>query len=301
MAESGKTIRTARGDILGATAHFENAAGLAWQLKGDAYDTFGAGLAAINIREPIGVAGLIVPWNFPALILAQKLPYALAAGCTVVIKPAETTSGTACEIVALCEEVGIPGGVVNLVTGYGAVAGQALTEHHGVDYVRFTGSTATGRRVVEASTGNLKRLALELGGKAASVVFADADLNDALDGVLFAVTFNQGECCVSGARLLIEDSIADDFLGELVRRAGLLKVGDPFDEATDIGALIHRQHLNQVLDYVRQGIEDGATLLTRRRRITTKDEVRGSSSNPPSSTTSPPTPGSSRKRSSVRC
>lgn len=268
VAETGKTIRTARADIIGAAGHFENAAGLAWQLKGEALDVFGPDFTAVNVREPVGVAGLIVPWNFPALILAQKLPYALAAGCTVVIKPAETTSGTACEIVALCEEVGVPAGVVNLVTGYGAVAGQALTEHHGVDYISFTGSTASGRRVVEASAGNLKRLSLELGGKAASIVFADADLDEALDGVLFAITFNQGECCVSGTRLLVEETIADEFLTELVRRARLLRVGDPYDESTDIGALIHGQHLSRVLDYVQRGVDEGATLLTGGQRVT---------------------------------
>lgn len=269
VAETGKTIRTARADILGAAGHFEHAAGLAWQLKGESFENLGPDLSAVNVREPVGVVGLIIPWNFPALILAQKLPYALAAGCTVVIKPAETTSGTACEIVALCSDVGVPAGVVNLVSGHGPVAGQALTEHHGVDYVSFTGSTASGRRVVAASAGNLKRLALELGGKAATIVFADADLEDAVDGALFAITFNQGECCVSGTRLLVEDSIADAFVSELVRRAQALKVGDPYDESTDIGALIHAQHLDQVLDYVQSGLDDGATLLTGGNRLTT--------------------------------
>lgn len=269
VAETGKTIRTARADMAGVVGHFELAAGLAWQIAGESYDNLGPDLTAINVREPVGVAGLIVPWNFPALILAQKLPYALAAGCTVVVKPAETTSGTACEIVALCDEAGIPAGVINLVTGYGAVAGQALTEHHDVDYVSFTGSTASGRRVLEASAGNLKRLALELGGKAATIVFADADLDDAVDGVLFGITWNQGECCVSGTRLLIDSSIADDFLAELVNRARSLKVGDPFDEATDVGALIHAQHLQQVLGFVEQGVAEGASLLTGGRRVTT--------------------------------
>jgi betaine-aldehyde dehydrogenase len=269
VAETGKTIRTARADLLGAAGHFDNAAGLAWQLKGESHDNLGPHLSAVNVREPVGVAGLIIPWNFPALILAQKLPYALAAGCTAVIKPAETTSGTACEIVAICDEAGIPAGVVNLITGYGTVAGQALTEHHDVDYVSFTGSTASGRRVVEASAGNLKRLALELGGKASTIVFADADLDDAVDAALFAITFNQGECCVSGTRLLIQESVAGDFLAELVRRAAQLKVGDPFDESTDIGALIHGNHLAQVLKYVEHGVEDGATILTGGSQLTT--------------------------------
>lgn len=267
VAETGKTIKTARSDLEGTANHFEFAAGLATTVHGESWDNLGSDLAAVNVREPVGVAALIVPWNFPALILAQKLPYALAAGCTVVIKPAETTSGTACELVRLCHEAGVPAGVVNLVTGYGPVAGQALTEHMDVDFVSFTGSTASGRRVVEASAGNLKRLSLELGGKAATIVFNDAELDDAVDAALFAITFNQGECCVSGTRLLVQSEIADDFVHELVSRARRLRVGDPYDEDTDIGALIHEQHLDRVLGFIKAGVEDGATLRTGGARI----------------------------------
>jgi acyl-CoA reductase-like NAD-dependent aldehyde dehydrogenase len=259
--ETGKPIRIARADITGAIGHFEAAAGLAAGLHGDSYE-FGPDFSAVTLREPAGVAGLIVPWNFPALILSQKLPYALAAGCTTVIKPAETTSGSACEIVRLCQEAGIPAGVVNLVTGLGGVVGQAITESNEVDLVSFTGSTASGRKVLAASAGNIKRLSLELGGKAATIVFADADLDDAVDGALFAITFNQGECCVSGTRLLVEDSVADAFVDALVQRAATLSVGDPLDDGTDIGALIHEDHLNSVLGHIATGEQDGATLRT---------------------------------------
>lgn len=268
VQETGKTIRVARGDLAGVVGHFKNAAGLAWQTTGESLENLGPTFTAVNVREPVGVAGLVIPWNFPALILAQKLPYALAAGCTAVVKPAEATSGTACEIARICQKVGLSAGVLNVVTGYGPIAGQALTEHHGVDYVSFTGSTASGRRVVEASKGNLKRLALELGGKAATVVFADADLDDAVDAALFAITFNQGECCVSGTRLLIDDTVAEAFLTELVSRAEKLVVGDPMDEATDVGALIHSQHLDQVLSFIKQGVDGGAKLLTGGERLT---------------------------------
>lgn len=268
VEESGKTIRTARGDIQGAATHFEHAAGLAGQLHGETFNNLGDSLTGLNMREPVGVVGMIIPWNFPALILTQKLPYALAAGCSVVIKPSEITSGTACEIVAFCAEAGIPPGVVNMVTGTGSVVGQAIAESHQVDMVSFTGSTAVGRSVIAASAGNTKRLSLELGGKAATIVFADADLEDALDGVLFSITFNQGECCVSGTRLLVESSIADGFLARLVERAQRLRVGDPFDESTDIGALIHEEHLQKVLDMVAAGHEDGARLLTGGKRLT---------------------------------
>lgn len=266
VEETGKPIRIARGDIAGAADHFEYAAGLAGQLSGE-FIALGEDFTAVNVREPVGVVGLIIPWNFPALILAQKLPYALAAGCTVVIKPSELTSGTACEIVRMCHEAGVPDGVVNLVTGTGPVVGQAMTESHAVDLVSFTGSTASGRKVLAASAGNLKRLSLELGGKAASLVFADADLDRAVEGALFAISFNQGECCVSGARLLVEESIADEFVHRLTEAAGRLRVGDPMDEATDIGALIHEGHLETVLGYVRTGRDEGAELLTGGHRL----------------------------------
>jgi acyl-CoA reductase-like NAD-dependent aldehyde dehydrogenase len=266
VEETGKTIRIARGDIAGAADHFEYAAGLAGQLGGD-YFALGEDFTAITVREPVGVAGLIVPWNFPALILAQKLPYALAAGCTVVIKPSEFTSGTAWEIVRMCQEAGVPDGVVNLVTGLGPVVGQAITESPEVDFVSFTGSTASGRRVLTASAGNLKRVSLELGGKAASMIFADADLDRAVEGSLFAVTFNQGECCVSGARLLVQEAVADEVVARLTEAARRLRVGDPMDEATDIGALIHERHLESVLGYVRTGQEEGAELLTGGHRL----------------------------------
>lgn len=258
--ETGKCIRVARADITGVVGHFESAAGLAAGLHGESFD-LGSDFTAVTLREPVGVAGLVVPWNFPALVLSQKLPYALAAGCTTVIKPAETTSGSACEIVRLCQEAGIPRGVVNLVTGLGSVVGQAITESNDVDLVSFTGSTASGRKVITASAGNIKRLSLELGGKAATIVFADADIDDAVDGALFAITFNQGECCVSGTRLLVQDSIADAFLDALLQRAQKLTVGDPLADGTDIGALIHHDHLNAVLSHIATGEQDGATLL----------------------------------------
>lgn len=264
--ETGKSIRVARADITGVIGHFESAAGLAAGLHGESFE-LGADFTAVILREPAGVAGLIVPWNFPALILSQKLPYALAAGCTTVIKPSEATSGTACEIARLCQEAGLPPGVVNVVTGLGGVVGQAITESNDVDLVSFTGSTASGRKVIAASAGNIKRLSLELGGKAATIVFADADLEDAVDGALFAITFNQGECCVSGTRLLVQDSVADAFVDALVQRARTLAVGDPLAEGTDVGALIHEEHLNSVLGHIATGEEDGATLRTGGQRV----------------------------------
>ena len=258
--ESGKPIRLAEADIAGAAALTRYAAGLAVQMHGTTYTNNGADFTGLVLREPAGVAGLIIPWNFPALILCQKLPFALAAGCTVVAKPSELTTGSTLEIALLYAQAGLPDGVLNVVTGAGR-AGQALAEHPGVDVLSFTGSTATGRKVLEASKGNLKKVSLELGGKAANIVFADADLDEALAGVAFGAFFNNGECCVSQARLLIQDSIADSFVEHLQQRTTQLRVGQPLDPDTDIGALIHASHLEAVLASVETGQAQGARVV----------------------------------------
>jgi betaine-aldehyde dehydrogenase len=260
--EVGKPIRMARGDIDTAIALVEYAAGLAQHMHGESYNNMGETFTAMVVREPVGVAGLIVPWNFPLVVLCQKLPYALAAGCTVVIKPSEFTSGTALEVARLAEEVGLPSGVINVVTGLGGNVGQAIVDSSDVDFISFTGSTATGRKIINGSADNLKRVSLELGGKGANIVFADADLDDAIDGTLFGIYFNQGEVCCAGSRLLIDDKIADQFLERLVERSLQLKVGDPLDEDTDIGALIHEGHMQKVLGYIESAKEEGAKLLT---------------------------------------
>jgi acyl-CoA reductase-like NAD-dependent aldehyde dehydrogenase len=259
--EGGKPLRLARGDIGGAATLTRYAAGLAMQMHGTTYTNHGPDFTGLVIREPAGVAGLITPWNFPALILCQKLPFALAAGCTVVVKPSELTSSSAVEIARMYAEAGLPAGALNVVTGDGR-AGQALAEHPGVDIVSFTGSTATGRKILDASKSNLKKLSLELGGKAANIVFADADLEDAVEGVIFGVFFNNGECCVSAARLLVQDTIADEFLARLASAAAGLKVGQPLDLATDVGAMIHAGHLGKVLGHIQAGREQGARVVT---------------------------------------
>jgi betaine-aldehyde dehydrogenase len=252
VAETGKPITTARGDIDAAIAQLEFAAGLAQQLHGQAFTNLGEAYTGMVLREPAGVVGMIIPWNFPALILCQKLPYALAAGCTVVVKPAEMTSGSALEIARMAAEAGVPDGALNVVTGAGAVVGQALAESPDVDFLSFTGSTATGRRIIAASAPTVKRLGLELGGKAASIVFADADQEAAADGVVFAVFHNNGECCVSGARLLVADEIAEEFTAMVLERTSALRVGDPFDERTQIGPLISLEHAARVADFAGQ-------------------------------------------------
>ncbi len=259
--EVGKAIRMARGDVDGSVGLVEFAAALAMAMHGDAHTNLGPDFTALVVREPAGVVGLITPWNFPLLLLAQKLPFAIGAGCTTVAKPSEFTSGTTVEMGRLCGEAGIPPGVFNVVTGFGPVVGQALVESHSVDMVSFTGSTRVGRGIVEASKGNLKRVSLEIGGKSANIVLDDADLDDAVDGVMFGIYFNGGECCVSGSRLLVHESIADDFLAALVDRVGRLRVGQPLDETTDVGAMIHESHLGKVLAYVDTAEEEGARII----------------------------------------
>lgn len=260
--ENGKPIRMARGDIDGSINLIEYAAGLAQQMHGETYSNLGDKHTALVVREPVGVVGMITPWNFPALIFCQKMPFALAAGCTVVVKPSEFTSGTTLEISRLAEAAGVPAGVINIVTGYGAQVGQRIVDSPDIDFISFTGSTVTGQKIITGSAASLKKTSVELGGKSANLVFADADLEDALDGTMFGVFFNNGETCCAATRLIIEDSIADEFINKLVQRARQLKVGNPLQEDTDIGALIHKEHTAKVTGYIQAGQDEGATLLT---------------------------------------
>lgn len=261
VEEAGKPIRFARGDIDGAVGLTRYAASLAMQMCGSTYTNLGENKLALVSREPAGVVALVTPWNFPALILSQKVPFALAAGCTVVLKPSEFTSGSAFEIAELAVRAGLPAGAFNVVGGYGASVGDHLTSHPGIDFVSFTGSTRTGRRVVGNTAKHLVKSSVELGGKSANIVFADADLDAAVDGALMGVFFNNGECCVAGSRLFVQSSVADDFVARVVERSRKVKVGDPFDETTDIGALIDDKHLAKVADFVRSGVDEGAELL----------------------------------------
>lgn len=258
--EAGKPVKLAEADIAGAAELVRYAAGLARQQHGATYTNYGGDFTGLVLREPAGVAGLIVPWNFPALILCQKLPFALAAGCTVVVKPSELTSSSALQIAELFAEAGLPDGALNVVTGDGQ-AGQALAESRAVDVLSFTGSTATGAKVMQAATSNMKKLSLELGGKAATIVFADADLDAAADGVVFGAFFNNGECCVSQSRLLVHASVADRFLDKVRQRAARVRLGPPLERATDVGPVIHEQHLNAVLGNIERARGDGARVV----------------------------------------
>jgi aldehyde dehydrogenase (NAD+) len=219
-------------------------------------------------HEPVGVVGQIIPWNFPLLMQAWKWAPALAAGCTIVLKPAEQTPLTALRVGALAQEAGIPDGVVNVVPGYGPTAGAAISSHMDVDKVAFTGEYITGQIVSEAAAkSNLKRVSLELGGKSPNIVFADADLDQAVDGSYLGLFFNQGQCCCAGSRLFVEEKVHDALVEKLVARARSQKVGDPFDAATTQGPQISQEQFNRIMAYIDAGQSEGATLLTGGRRV----------------------------------
>lgn len=256
--ESGKPIAQARDEMGWAAGIWDYAAALARQLHGEAYNTLGPNHLGFTLREPIGVVGLITPWNFPLLIISQKLPFALAAGCTAVVKPSEFTSGTTLRLAALLKEAGLPDGVCNVVTGYGDPVGTRLTEHPDIAMVSFTGSTAVGKRIVAGSAATLKKVALELGGKNPQLIFPDADLDAAVDAVVFGVFFNMGECCNSGSRVLVHESIADDFVARVVEKSRQVKVGDPLDETTKVGAIINRAQFDKIRGFIEDGKTAGA-------------------------------------------
>ncbi len=260
--ENGKPISQARGEIDHCIACFEVGAGAARMLHGDSFNSLGDDLFGMVLREPIGVVGLITPWNFPFLILCERVPFILASGCTMVVKPSEVTSATTLLLAEVLAEAGLPAGVYNVVTGSGRSIGQALSEHPDVDMLSFTGSTAVGRSCVHAAAdSNFKKLGLELGGKNPIIVFADSDLEDAADGAAFGISFNTGQCCVSSSRLIVERSVAREFETLLAEKMKKIRVGDPLDEATQVGAITTEAQNATILDYIAKGKAAGAELL----------------------------------------
>ncbi len=213
-------------------------------------------------HEPVGVCGQIIPWNFPLLMQAWKFGPALAAGCTVVLKAAEQTPLTALRVGALTQEAGFPPGVINILTGFGPTAGGALARHMNVDKVAFTGSTEVGHEIMKAAAeSNLKRVTLELGGKSPNIVFADTELDSAVEGAFFGLFFNQGQCCCAGSRLFVEDRVHDEFVNRVLARAKAQKVGDPFAADTRQGPQVDRTQFDKVLGYINAGKQEGAKLL----------------------------------------
>jgi acyl-CoA reductase-like NAD-dependent aldehyde dehydrogenase len=259
--DTGHPIRDTRNlDVLRTVATFRYFAGMPDKNEGTVIPV-DTGFLNYVTRVPVGVVGQVVPWNFPLMFTSWKMGPALAAGNTVVMKQAELTPLSTLRVAELAREVGFPPGVINIVPGYGHVAGQHLAEHPGVNKISFTGSTATGRRIVQASAGNLKRVQLELGGKGANIVFEDADINAAVNGSAFAIFHNQGQACIAGSRLLLHEAIADEFLEKFLKLAASIRLGDPLDPKTEMGPLTSKMHQERVLNYCKVAREEGGEIL----------------------------------------
>ncbi|HEY8594922.1 MAG TPA: aldehyde dehydrogenase family protein [Devosiaceae bacterium] len=258
--ESGKPISQAKGEIDGAVDIWRYAAALARDLHGESYNTLGESALGVVLREPIGVVSIITPWNFPFLIVSQKLPFALAAGCTAVVKPSEMTSASTLVLGEILSEAGLPEGVVNIIVGTGPKAGAPITGHRDVDMISFTGSTRVGKLTMATAAETLKKVSLELGGKNPQIVFADADLDAVVDAVVFGANFNAGECCNAGSRLILHKSVSDEIVGRVAELSREVIVGDPLDPATQVGAIISGDHLARIEQYVREARSGGASI-----------------------------------------
>lgn len=260
--DNGKPLfESSRGDLPLVAEHFRYYAGWVTKYGGQTVPVSTPGILNYTLREPVGVVGAIVPWNFPLLIASWKAAPALAMGNTVVLKPAEQTPLTALRLAELAGEAGLPPGVLNVLTGDGRT-GAALAAHSGVDKISFTGSTEVGKKIVAASASNLKRVTLELGGKSAHIIFADANLKRAVRGVTAGIFYNQGELCTAGSRALVERSVFEQFQAMLVEAAQRTKVGDGLAEGTQMGPLVSEEQLGRVLGYVEKGKVEGGTLVT---------------------------------------
>lgn len=265
--DNGKPLRETQFDVADAVACFRYYAGLTTKPDGQTYHVADP-MQAMVVREPVGVCGLIVPWNYPLLMAVWKIAPALAAGNTIVFKPSEVTPVTAMKLFEIIDEVGIPKGVANMVMGPGPTVGNELAESHLVDKISFTGGTATGRSIMKAAAGNIKKISLELGGKSPNIVFADADFETAVDYALFGIFANQGQVCSAGSRLLLQESIYDRFIDRLVERAKQIRVGPGDRPETEMGPLVSQAHMEKVLSYIASGKEEGAHLVCGGNRIT---------------------------------
>lgn len=265
--DNGKPIRDSKAaDLPLVVDCLRYYAGWADKIHGDTVPVRG-NFFCYTRREPVGVVGQIIPWNFPLLMVAWKWGPALATGCTIVMKPAEQTPLSALRLGELALEAGFPKGVINLVPGYGPTAGAALVKHPGVDKIAFTGSTETAQLIMRDAAATLKRITFELGGKSPNVVFADANLDAAIAGAEFGLFFNQGQCCCAGSRLFVEQSIHDDFVNRLVKRAKGRKLGNPFNPETTQGPQIDQAQFDKIMQYIDAGNAAGAKCLTGGKRF----------------------------------
>ncbi len=261
VVDNGKPLREAQIDLREAIDAFRYYAGWTTKLQGDTIPVRG-NVLNYTLREPVGVVGAIIPWNFPLLMAAWKVAPALACGNTIVLKPAEQTPLTALELAALAAEVGLPPGVLNVVTGVGEKAGAALVQHPDVDKIAFTGSTQVGKIIMRAAADSLKKVSLELGGKSPNIVFEDADVDAAVRGSFAAIYYNNGQCCTAGSRLLVHEKVADQLVEKIAERARKMTPGDPLDPKTRMSPVISQEQLDRVLGYIEVGTREGARLVT---------------------------------------
>ncbi len=260
-ADNGKPIKESLYiDIPSVVENFEYFAGWATKIEGETIPVPGQ-MFNYTLREPVGVCGQIIPWNFPLLMAAWKLAPALAAGNTIVLKPAEQTPVGAMELGKLIQEAGFPDGVVNIVPGFGETAGASLATHPGIDKIAFTGSTEVGKIIARSAADNLTKVSLELGGKAPNIIFADADMDQAVNGAMMGIFFNQGQVCCAGSRLFLHEDVKEEFLGRFSEKAKGIKVGDPMDTATQMGPQVSEEQLNRIKSYVDIAREEGASVV----------------------------------------
>ncbi len=272
---NGKPLREAKFDVADAAACFRYFAGLITKPLGQTYEVSDPTIQSMVVREPIGVCGQIIPWNYPLLMAAWKLAPGLAAGNCCILKPAEATPMTAVRLFELIAEAGFPPGAAQLLLGPGPTVGHTLAASPLVDKIAFTGGTATGRKIMTAATGNIKKVTLELGGKSPCIVFGDADFDVAIEFAMFAIFAGQGEVCSAGSRLLLDRSLADRFLPRLAEASNRIVVGDGLDPKTEMGPLITRTHMERVLGYIDTGKSEGAELLCGGHRLSDGALARG--------------------------
>ncbi len=266
VRDNGKTIATAKGELSAIIDTFEFYAGAATKNYGSTLPAPVPNYVAHTLVEPVGVVGAIVPWNFPLLLASWKVAPALATGCTVILKPASATPLTALELGKIGLEAGLPEGVLNILTGPGSELGQALVEHPGIDKIAFTGSTSVGKRVASTAAQTLKRVTLELGGKSPSLVFDDADVDAAINGALYGIFYNAGQTCEARSRVLVHEAIYDQFVSRFGEQAQKLRIGDPEDAKTQIGAITVEEQLEKIAAYCVSGEKEGAKRLFGGRR-----------------------------------
>ncbi len=264
--DNGKPLREAGFDVGDAAACFRYYAGLITKPDGYTYHVADP-MQAMVVREPVGVCGLIVPWNYPLLMSVWKIAPALAAGNTIVFKPSEVTPVTPKKLFEIFEEVGLPKGVANMVMGAGAVVGHEIASHPEVDMVSFTGGTKTGKNIMKTAADTMKKVSLELGGKSPNIIFSDADFETAVDYALFGIFSGAGQVCSAGSRILVEESIYDQFVTRFTERANQIKVGPGNDPETEMGPLVSKEHLEKVLHYIELGKQEGATIACGGNRI----------------------------------